>query len=106
MTDERFDAQQVVSRFFLAMDRFDWEAIEAVIDDEMTLAAGAYVDDPPAPVPRDQFMEELIDRNRGFSLSGSGSYHGNSGHVVDIDGDRAHVRSHMYGSHWVGPDRR
>lgn len=104
MTDERLDVQQVVSRFFLAMDRFDWDAIAAVVDDEMTLVAGAYIEDPPAPASRDRFMQELIDRNAGFSLPGHGSYHGNSGHVVDVDGDSAHVRSHMYGSHWVGPE--
>jgi SnoaL-like domain len=102
MRDERLDVQQVVSRFFIDMDRFDWDAISTVIDDEITLIAGAFVKSEPAPTSRDQFMDELIARNGGFSLEGSGSYHGNGGHVIDVRGDDAFVRAHMFGSHWVG----
>jgi SnoaL-like domain len=104
MSDERLEVQQVVSRFFLEMDRFDWDAISTIVDDQITLVAGAFVNSEPAPASRDQFMEELIARNGGFSLDGSGSYHGNAGHVIDIHGDDAVVRAHMFGSHWVGPD--
>jgi hypothetical protein len=103
VSDERLDVQQVVSRFFIAMDRFDWDAIGAVIDDQITLVAGAFVNSDPAPTSRDQFMEDLIARNGGFSLEGCGSYHGNAGHVIDIIGADAVVRAHMFGSHWVGP---
>ena len=102
MPDDQFEAKNVVSRFFLAMDRFDWQEISSLIADEIALVAGQYVDGTPNTKPRDQFMAELVERNGGFSLPGSGSFHGDFGHVVTVDGDTAHVRSHFYGSHWVG----
>lgn len=102
MPDDHFAAQTVVSRLFLAMDRFDWQEIASLLDDEITLLAGQYVAGMRDSKPRHQFMAELVERNGGFSLPGSGSFHGDFGHVVTVDGDTAHVRSHFYGSHWVG----
>ena len=102
MSDDHVAVQNVVSRFFLAMDRFEWQEIASLIDDEISLVAGQYVAGSRDAKPRDQFMAELVERNGGFSLPESGSFHGDFGHVVTIDGDTAHVQAHFYGSHWVG----
>ncbi|MEV0045595.1 nuclear transport factor 2 family protein [Nocardia rhamnosiphila] len=87
---------ETIHRFFLALDEKDWEAIPTLIDDEFLLSA-ATVAGEARRLPAAEFVEQLIARNGGFA----GTTHLNPGHIVDIDGDTAHVKAHMYCPHWV-----
>jgi len=99
---DRLAVSDVVTAYFQAMDRHDWDAVRGLIAKEMLLSAGSLAS-PPARQSRDAFMEELIARNGPYALEGCGSFHGNPSHLVSVSGDRATVTAHMIGAHWVGP---
>jgi SnoaL-like domain len=94
---DRAEVSDTIMRYFLALDRFDVDAVRATVADEFTLDAGALAA-PPSPMPVDQFLEELVARNWGFA----GTIHINPNHLIEIDGDAAHVTAYMFGSHIVG----
>jgi len=99
---DRLAVSDVVTTYFQAMDRHDWDGIRTLIASKMTLNAGGLAS-APTPQSRDDFMDELIARNAPFALSGCGSFHANPGHLVSISGDHATVTAHMIAGHWVGP---
>lgn len=95
---DRAAITDTVLRFFYALDRFDWNEIERVVADTMTLSAEA-ADVAPVPLTRAQFIEGTRARNGGFVAT----LHGNAGHLITIDGDQAHVVAQMFASHIAGP---
>ena len=104
MTQERIrklldksDVSETVKRYFLALDRFDWTTVAGLVDDTFMLESDAPGTEP-RPVPRDEFMRTLVERNGGFT----GTIHLNPDHVVTVDGDTAHVSAHMWAAHLVG----
>lgn len=94
---DKAEASESVRRYFLALDRFDWDEVRRLVADEFQLIADAPGVAPTA-VPREDFVRTLIERNGGFT----GTFHINADHVVDITGDRAHVSAHMWAFHKVG----
>jgi hypothetical protein len=85
-----------IHRFFMALDEKAWGDIPELLDDEFLLAADA-LGQAPQRQPVAEFVEGLIARNGGFA----GTTHLNPGHIIDIEGDKAHVKAHMYCPHWV-----
>lgn len=92
----KMDVSEVVLRHFMAMDDSDWSTVRECIASEITLDVGSLGRDPA--VGRDEYMKRLIERNVGYDLT----IHMNPGHIVDIDGDEARLRSHLLGAHGVG----
>ncbi|MGH3633933.1 MAG: nuclear transport factor 2 family protein [Mycobacterium sp.] len=99
---DKSDVSDTVRRYFLAMDKFDWDTVASLVGEQMTLDADAPGVEPGA-VTRAEFVRTLIARNGGFV----GTMHLNPDHVVDLDesdADKAHVTAHMWAGHSVGPD--
>jgi hypothetical protein len=97
---DRLQASELVTDFYLKLDLFDWGAIEPMLDESVVLAFGDT--DPHADlVPRSTFMSDLIARNAGYQLGDAGTFHGDYGHVVEIDGDTATVTCKFSAAHWL-----
>ncbi|MTD54715.1 nuclear transport factor 2 family protein [Amycolatopsis pithecellobii] len=86
-----------IHRYFMALDVKDWAAVRDVLDDQFLIDAATVMEKVAEPQPVDEFMAGLIARNGGFL----GTTHLNPGHIIEVDGDHAHVRAHMYCPHWV-----
>ena len=97
---DRLAASDAVARFYLYLDLYNWDGIRTLLDDAVSLTMGT-AEVRPALQARELFMEELIGRNAGFSLGESGTFHGDFGHVVDLDGDHATVRCKFSAAHWL-----
>ena len=95
---DRQEISDTITRFFLAMDRKDWDGVRAVIADEFALDASAVLAESTAHKPAGQFLKELVARNGGFDAS----LHANPNHLATIDGDTAHATAYMMAAHWVG----
>lgn len=93
---DRTQITETIHRFFLALDEKNWQSIPSLIDETFLLAAATVAGDARR-LPADEFVTQLIARNGGFA----GTTHLNPGHIIDIDGDTAHVKAHMYCPHWV-----
>ncbi|MWA02956.1 hypothetical protein F8568_021760 [Actinomadura sp. LD22] len=94
---DRVQVADTVKEYFWALDHFDWDKVAELVADEFLLdsdAPGA----APHPVPRDEFMRTLKERNGGFTHT----LHINAGHLVTLDGTTATVRAHMWAVHSVG----
>jgi hypothetical protein len=94
---DRAEISDTVMRYCLSLDRFDAEGVRDTLADEFTLDAGALAG-PPAPKAIDHFLEELVERNWGFTAT----IHMSPNHLVEIDGDSAQVTAYMFASHIVG----
>jgi hypothetical protein len=93
MLDER-EAERVLDRWSIAMDRNDWKGVEACIAEEFTLLAPpvvSYAD----PKPRAQAVADIVARN-----SKVGGFHCLPAKSVTIDGDKAHAVCRLLGGHW------
>ncbi len=94
---DRTAVSDVVRRYFMALDQFDWDRVASCLDDMYHLEAVA-PGVASAPVPREEFMTNLRRRNGGFTQT----VHINPGHIVEIDGDTATVTTHCWAAHGVG----
>jgi hypothetical protein len=94
---DRAAVSDAVMRYFFALDRFDADAVRASIADTFTLDAGPLAP-PPVAKPAEEFIDELIARNWGFTAT----IHINPNHLVEIEGDTATVTAYMWGSQIVG----
>lgn len=86
--------ERVLDRWSIAMDRNDWDGVEACLAAQFTLLAPpvvTYAD----PKPRAQAIREIAARN-----SKVGGFHCMPGKSITIDGDRAHAITRLIGGHW------
>ncbi|MDT8913985.1 nuclear transport factor 2 family protein [Amycolatopsis sp. PS_44_ISF1] len=79
-----------------------------VFTDPLTIDFESVAGTPPMTVPLGDYLEGLRGSFAGFVAT----HHAITGHVVDLDGDRARVHAHVRAEHWVpgplaggGPDR-
>jgi hypothetical protein len=92
---DRAHISDTINRFFHALDEKDWDAVPPLLANEFLLAAATVAGEPERlPIP--EFMQSLIARNGGFA----GTTHLNPDHIIDVDGDSAHVKAHMLCPHW------
>lgn len=70
-----------------------------VLTDPVTLDFESVAGIPPATVPLGDYVEILRASFAPFAAT----HHAITGHVVDIDGDRATIHAHVRAEHWV-PD--
>ncbi|MFI5908238.1 nuclear transport factor 2 family protein [Dactylosporangium sp. NPDC051541] len=78
--------------------RFD-ELPGRVFTDPLTLDFGSVADIPPMTTPLDGYVEVL----RASFAHYVATHHVVTGHVVELDGDRATIHAHVRAEHWV-PD--
>jgi len=97
---DRFEAGELVTKFYLALDLFDWDAIYPMLDDLVALVVGE--SDPQTDLmPRDTFIAELVARNTGYLLGNAGTFHGDYGRVVEAVGETATVICKFSAAHWL-----
>jgi ketosteroid isomerase-like protein len=86
--------ERLLDRWSIAMDRNDWDAVEACLASEFTLLVPpvvTYAD----PKPRAQAIREIAARN-----SKVGGFHSMPAKLVTVEGDRAHATTRLIGGHW------
>lgn len=86
--------ERVLDRWSIAMDRNDWDGVEACLASEFTLLAPpvvTYAD----PKPRSQAVREIAARN-----SQVGGFHCMPAKYVTVEGERAHAVTRLIGGHW------
>ncbi|GJH29381.1 nuclear transport factor 2 family protein [Caballeronia novacaledonica] len=97
---DRFEAGELVTKFHLALDLFDWDAIYPMLDDLVALVVGE--SDPQTDfLPKDTFTAELVARNAGYLLGNAGKFHGDYGRVVEAVGETATVICKFSAGHWL-----
>lgn len=70
-----------------------------VFTDPVTLDFGSVAGIPPMTVPLGDYVEILRASFAAFTAT----HHAITGHVVDLDGDRATIHAHVRAEHWL-PD--
>jgi len=68
-----------------------------VLTDPVTLDFSSVVEVPPMTLPLPQYVEIL----RGSFAPFTATHHAITGHVVEIDGDRATIHAHVRAEHWT-----
>lgn len=71
-----------------------------VLTDPITLDFEAVAGIPPASMPLGDYTEVL----RGAFAPYAATHHAITGHVVEIDGDRATIHAHVRAEHWLPGD--
>jgi hypothetical protein len=95
---DRLMISEVVSRFFIALDRKDWEGLRSVVADNIALTNSQTEGPPTAATPADVFVRETQERHGGLT----GALHYSTNHLISIAGDAATVETPMSALHWVG----
>ncbi|WP_028936328.1 nuclear transport factor 2 family protein [Pseudonocardia spinosispora] len=70
-----------------------------VFTDPLTLDFESVIGMPPMTVPLSDYVEVL----RGSFAPYTATHHAITGHVIELDGDRATIHAHVRAEHWV-PD--
>jgi hypothetical protein len=71
-----------------------------VYTDQVTLDFGSVAGIPPMTVPLADYTETLKTAFAPFAAT----HHAITGHVIDLDGDRATIHAHVRAEHWVRPE--
>ncbi|MFD7508606.1 nuclear transport factor 2 family protein [Streptomyces sp. NPDC059853] len=106
---DRIDLIELMGRYADIADLKDFTRLPSLVyADEVTLDFSSVIGLPPMTVPLDAYVHVL---DRAFAPF-SATHHTVTGHVVEIDGDRATLHAHVRAEHWVpgeradgGPDR-
>lgn len=73
-----------------------------VLTDPVTLDFSSVVEVPPMTLPLPEYVEIL----RGSFAPFTATHHAITGHVVEVDGDRATVHAHVRAEHWAPSGER
>jgi SnoaL-like domain len=106
---DRADLIELLGKYADVSDQKSYtELPRRVFTDPLTLDFESVTGMPPMTVPLGDYLEVL----RGSFASFTATHHAITGHVVEIDGDRATIHAHVRAEHWVpaelaagGPDR-
>ena len=109
MDADRAEIVELLGRYADIADLKEFtELPRRVFTDPLTLDFSSVADIPPMSTPLRDYVEILRASFAPFTAS----HHAITGHVVDLDGDRATVHAHVRAEHWVpdeladgGPDR-
>jgi hypothetical protein len=91
---DRLDVSDVVSRYAFAVDLEDWEALGAILTDEVHLELTHVATDSPLHT-RDQFVALARSTVAGFDAT----HHLIPNRLVTIDGDRASCKAYAHAWH-------
>ncbi|MDR7276993.1 nuclear transport factor 2 family protein [Catenuloplanes atrovinosus] len=106
---DRAELIELLSRYADIADLRDFTDLPGrVFTDPIALDFESVAGVPPMTVPLSDYLEIL----RGAFGVFTATHHAITGHVVEIDGDRATIHAHVRAEHWVpgevagdGPDR-
>lgn len=106
---DRADLIELIGRYADIADLKEFTELPGlVLADPVTVDFESVAGMPPMTVPLGDYVEAL----RGSFASFTATHHTITGHVIDIDGDRATIHAHVRAEHWVpdeladgGPDR-
>ncbi|QVJ02955.1 nuclear transport factor 2 family protein [Nocardiopsis eucommiae] len=100
---------ELMGRYADIADRGDLSRLPSLVyADSVTLDFSSVIGLPPMTVALDEYVHVLGQAFAPFTAT----HHTITGHVLDIDGDRATLHAHVRAEHWVpkeraggGPDR-
>ncbi|RFU82218.1 nuclear transport factor 2 family protein [Streptomyces triticagri] len=106
---DRAELIQLFGHYADIADRKEFDELPGrVLTDPLTLDFESVSGIPPMEVPLAEYVEVL----RGSFAPFTATHHAITGHVVELDGDRATIHAHVRAEHWVpaevadgGPDR-
>jgi hypothetical protein len=97
---DRADLIELLGRYADVSDQKEFTDLpRRVFTDPLTLDFESVTGMPPMTVPLGDYLESL----RGAFAPFTATHHVITGHVVEVDGDRATVHAHVRAEHWV-PD--
>lgn len=97
---DRAELIELFGRYADIADRKDFDELPGLVfTDPLTLDFSSVADIPPMTTPLSDYVEVLRASFAPFTAT----HHVITGHVVDLDGDRATVHAHVRAEHWV-PD--
>lgn len=97
---DRADLIELMGRYADIADLKEFTELPGlVLDDPVTIDFKSVGDIPVMTVPLSSYVEAL----RGSFAPFTATHHAITGHVIEIDGDRATVHAHVRAEHWV-PD--
>ncbi len=98
---DRADLIELLGRYADVSDLKEFTELPGrVFTDPLTLDFGSVADVPPMTVPLADYLEVL----RGAFAPYLATHHAITGHVVELDGDRATIHAHVRAEHWVPAD--
>ena len=96
------DRIALMGRYTAIADLKDFTRLPSLVyTDSMTLDFGSVIGLPPMTVPLDEYVQVLGQVFAPFSAT----HHTITGHVVEIDGDRAPLQAHVRAEHRVPQER-
>jgi hypothetical protein len=106
---DRADLIELFGRYADIADRKDFGELPGLVfTDPLTLDFSSVADIAPMTTP----LGDYVDVLRATFAPFVATHHVITGHVIDLDGDRATVHAHVRAEHWVpgevaggGPDR-
>ncbi|MFI8170628.1 nuclear transport factor 2 family protein [Streptomyces sp. NPDC085931] len=106
---DRIELIELMGRYADIADLKDFTRLPFLVHtDSVTLDFSSVIGLPPMTVPLDEYVQVLGQAFAPFSAI----HHAITGHVIEIDGDRATLHAHVRAEHWVpaeraggGPDR-
>ncbi|MEA5360223.1 nuclear transport factor 2 family protein [Amycolatopsis sp., V23-08] len=97
---DRAELIELMGRYADIADLKEYERLPCLVfTDPLTLDFESVVGMPPMTVPLADYLENLRASFEPFTAT----HHVITGHVIDLDGDRAKIHAHVRAEHWV-PD--
>ncbi|WP_085066884.1 nuclear transport factor 2 family protein [Catenuloplanes japonicus] len=96
--DDRAEIIELISKYADIADRKQFDDLPTqVFTDPVTVDFSSVAGIPPMTVPLASYVESLRPAFAPFAAT----HHAITGHVVEIDGDRASVHAHVRAEHWL-----
>ncbi|MFF1926257.1 nuclear transport factor 2 family protein [Streptomyces sp. NPDC058221] len=98
---DRAEIIQLFGRYADIADKKDFDELPRLVHtDPLTVDFESVAGIPPMETPLGDYVEVL----RGSFAPFAATHHAITGHVVDIDGDRATIHAHVRAEHWVSDE--
>ncbi|WP_329791984.1 nuclear transport factor 2 family protein [Lentzea sp. DG1S-22] len=96
--NDRAELIEVMSHYADIADLKEFDALPGrVYTDEVTLDFSSVTGTPPLTIALGQYMEVLRASFAPFKAT----HHAITGHVIEIDGDKARIHAHVRAEHWL-----
>lgn len=101
MDTDRAELVELLGRYADIADLKEFtELPKRVFTDPLTLDFSSVAEIPPMSTPLPDYLDVL----RASFAPYTATHHAITGHVVDVDGDRATIHAHVRAEHWVPDD--
>lgn len=97
-TSDRSELVELMSHYADIADLKEFDSLPGrVFTDEVTLDFSSVTGTPPMTIPLSRYVEALRASFAPFKAT----HHAITGHVIEIDGDRARIHAHVRAEHWL-----